>query len=279
MKHTNKRILAREILILFSCVISILLVWTIMWTINKININKSETIHNQINSITKKMDSINDQISIDSFEEIFEGKIPKKISEENKKDPLHLNFNDFAIIAEDFNAKKGNAIPIKVIPHPREIIFNLHLLRSILIESGFQFDENKTGETPNITFFDQSILMEINSEVIDNENLSKTKPYLYRIYNFLLEKKYLNVGFYEFYMELVEKPHLPPFSESWMENYKLREKEKKGLISSKAKIYNTAELNKAARSIGILILIVIYPFRLLSLLLLWSVKTLRQKQS
>jgi hypothetical protein len=152
----------------------------------------------------------------------------------------------------------------------------------LLKNSKFQYLNYGEGNIPPFLYFKvfiDSIQKELNNDTINLDNLSSTKPQLYKIYNFLTDKKKLTSSFQEFVLTINGMP-LPPADSTWtayQTDKKKKDNLKYELRKTNLNIYSSNDLTDMAKWISIIVLTIVYPFRFLYLLLRWAVKTLRQK--
>jgi hypothetical protein len=255
--QTNQKKIAKEILLLFSCTLLIGLIWVTFWLKNNYTINKVASLQNQVEVLTAKIDSIHS-----SF--------PKVI-------PF-----DSLVIWEDFGQP---LIDKNYIPMPQEVFGseldktrteNIRKLYRVLILQDFAFPQesfvsNHANLLPEVKFTEniEKELREVNGE----------KTILNKIYTFLRSKSNVKVNSEQFFFNIEGLP-LPPKYDSWMqyEKYKLEKNELVGKIKeTKTHIYSSNSLGEVIKFTSIIILLIVYPLRLVYFILKWSLRTLWQQ--
>lgn len=266
MKLTSKQKIAKEIIVFFISIVIIGLTWIVFYGINKLNINKVEKLHTEITILTHNLDSIQSTFPrVQTFDEMISGKIPVE----------YLIKDKFDIYIVDY-AKEKQLDEITTT--------NLRQLYRFLSLAGYpsfdlkKFDPDKylnnkkQNETsPTLSEFEKNIAQEFESAFPEKKKQKE-------IYDFLLSRKNITCRFEEFAFNLEGLP-LPPLHNIWVTYEKDKselEKNKNELTITQHKLYSQDDLKEIAKWISIIILTIIYPFRFIILLLVWSVKTLKQ---
>ncbi|MGC9375264.1 MAG: hypothetical protein ACP5DQ_09515 [Bacteroidales bacterium] len=270
MKQTTKRKIAKEIIIFFISAVIVGLIWTIFWGINQFNTHKSASLQAQITNLEHETDSIQASYSkVKTFSDLITGKVP---IEYLNADPT---WEEVLPIGQDkFTPKEQRAC-------------NIRELYKLLTTSKFKFsDDNFIPDFPSFQKdIEKELEIEPSSALRDslkkNVNVMATdsillQPSLSKIYNFLKKERFLSVDYNEF-ISTVDFYELLPDIGPLDEILKQKDKLENDLISSNDKVYSSNELNEIGKSLCIISLIIIYPFRFLFLMLVWAVRTLRQK--
>ncbi len=274
MRHSIKLRIAKEIIILFSSLLVIGLVWLITLTINHININRIDSLKIEIEFFNKTIDSIQSTFpKVKTLDKLFLGNVPK----------------DFYVETGD---KDEFGIPIRrLIKHDELEIWgdsfeedtqtnNLRLLYHILEKTNYPFDVSPFSkyDLPMFKDFRSDIKKELSGDPL---NLDKeTKPNLMRIFNFLKGKQYLKTEFNDFVVTIIGLP-LPPSHETWL-SY-LDNKDKLNtltaeLVVKQSKLISSDELEDIITLTIVLVAVVVYPVRLMILTLWWAIKTVRKPE-
>lgn len=270
MRQTIKRKIAKEIIIFFTSVLIVGLIWTFFWGINQFNIHKSTSLQTQITTLKHDIDSIRDTYSkVKSFADLITGKVPVEylIAVPAWEETLPIG-------QDQFTPKEQRAC-------------NIRQLYKLLTTSKFKFSDDSL--IPDFLSFQRDIENELeivpSSDLPDslkkNINVRATdsivlQPSLNKIYTFLKKEKYLSVDYIEF-VSTVDFYRLLPDIEPLDKILKQKDKLKNELISINEKVYSTNELNEIGKSLCLISLIIVYPFRFLFLMLVWAVRTVKQK--
>lgn len=297
MQPSTKRKIAKEIVILFSCVLVIGLTWTYFWIVNNGNINKSESLQKRIEILDHDIDSIKLSFpKAKTFDELFTDNLPDGFYEPldsklqklptgftlirnlRKYDPLEILGNDFENSTRTDNIRKlyqlldNSHYPFSVSPYNKY---------EMSVFPNFQKDIVQELEIVPSNDLPDSLKNNINLKEIDSIAIDSiaSKPQLNKIYSFLKEKKYLTVAFDEFALAIEELPLPPPHSTwtTYQSNNTKKEELKSELNTTHSKIYSSSRLTDIAKWISIIVLSIVYPLRALTSLLIWAFKTLREK--
>ena len=241
-----KRSIAIEVLILFSAVLLILLGYPVLWAINKFNLVKVENLQNQIKIRTHELDSIKVTFpKLLTFDEIIIGEVPIEYL---------ISTSD----AEIENSEK-----------------NIRQLYKLLSAFGYKFSDTKEIWKPKGWIPSEVFVKDIQREFTYNiDKMSELK----KIYNFLKKEKCIVIELDEFVFCLKGKPPHPPYSShlNYEKNKKQIDELKIELETAKSKVKSEDNKKEITNWIIITILALIYPFRFIFLLLLWSIKTVKQ---
>ncbi len=254
MKQVIKRIIAKEIIILFSSIVFIGLVWSILWLKNNYSINHLKKLKWETNLVTHKIDSLQATFS-------------KKRSLEK------------ILIPQNLPTTVSNALNLyielmKVAGKPEyEPNINIRMLYIVLKNSKYPFKLSPYSkyDIPTYNDFYKHVSNEFSKDLREKQELK-------RIYDFLISKKYISLGFEGFTYNL-QALKLPPKRDTMItfEKY-IKQKEilNSELNIAKTKVISKNDLLETIKWIGVIILIVVYPLRYSILLLRWALKTLRQ---
>lgn len=245
-KPKLKRTIAKEILILFFSAIAIGLVWTFFLGVNIFNTNKAERLEEQITTLTYEIDSlyaIREKCLVDI---LLINNLPKECFDDSGRLPLILTF----LSTTDSSERSAN-------------IYRLHKLLTDLKFSFF-----KDGLTPDLPTFNTNIEKELQADTLKHLQLKE-------IYFYLKEKNYIDVSYKDFYFTLDYYKLLPTQDEIDFPTTRRFEliREQQNI-----KIYTRDDFNNILKWLTIITLILIYPIRILILLLKWSFDIVRQKQ-
>lgn len=245
MKQSNKKILAKEIIIFFSAVVIIGLILITVEVVNQIRSNNVEKLQKQIAHLSNECDSIS---SLNwpkplSLEKMIVGEIPSKYYEIQNLDNRVI---DSSKVAE---------VQIKK-------LYNLLLV----LNYPFKGDSHWI---PSEVFVDN----------IKNEfkNLYKDRIELNKICKYLRDKKLIDIEDWLFVLNL-EGQSLPSSFSQLVEgsNYVTRIQKLESDIKNSNNILSESEMNSIMIFTCIFAIVIIYPFRFIVICIMWAIKQLKE---
>lgn len=255
MQQTIKRTIAKEIIILFSCIILIGLTWTIFLGANNYNIQKAESLSKEIFFLNQNIDSIQNTFA---KAKIFEDFIDKDIRDKYLKEKL--DYSDIINLSNETQQTISTY----------NIEQTIALLHKMNYPTPIRYMTK--GGLPVFKNIKEEILLELGKEINQMSELKK-------IYNFLINQRCIHIEFEVFVFSLQALP-LPPPHAVWT-NYQTTKKQKEELISKlnnvNSNINSPKHLTEIIKWISIILLSIVYPFRILILILAWAFKTVKQK--
>lgn len=280
MQQLTKRKIAKEIIIFFSSIILIGLVWTTFWVVNYTNINKSENINKQIDLATNNIDSIQSFFfKLITFRTLISGNVPAEILNILPPPP-----DGFPLPPPPDGFRPPPPDGFLGAEQQQQHYENLRQLFSVLIKAKYQFLEDSLSI--DFTIFKWEIISELTMD-------SSKQHSLINIYSFLKNQKYLKAEYKEFIFSLGALPQLPKgftFSLDELPQHPIsptmifykdeiinRAKLETELNVVEARVYSPNELNVIAIWFSIIVFSIVYPLRFLIILLSWSIRTLKQK--
>jgi hypothetical protein len=275
MKKSMKRKIAKEVITFFTSVFLVALIYTILGVVNFDREKNVSRLKQKIVLLNHEIDSIKLQFPR-----------AKTISQ------IFSNDSAFYDLEQD---KRNQYVPTEaLITLGEPETSNIQYIYSFLSYCGFNFFYSNQINTIKpahnagsidapqfviFTFFMDSVAKELSANSVNLDDLSKRAQYLKRMYDFLVAKRKIIVGFPEFFSVLKGIPPTP--SSAMWSAFQYKEKEKSDLqiklLNTSSKILSQRELNNKIFWISLIILIMIYPLRFVFLLLEWSFKTLKQK--
>ena len=98
MQQSRKRLIAKEILILFSGLFIIALIWVCFWGINVFNSQSLIRTQNQIDAKNQKIDSLHSTFpKEDSFQDLITGEVPVEFLIEENEPSKEISIQDYNI--------------------------------------------------------------------------------------------------------------------------------------------------------------------------------------
>jgi len=279
MQQSIKRKIAKEIIIFFSSILVIGLTWTIFWTVNKVNISKTESLQDEIKTLNHAIDSIKLSFpKAKTFQEIFLGNVPGEFYEKTG------DFDDFGVPIIRSLKQSAELPSLAELNEENKFkktrTINFRKLFNILDKSRYPFAVSSFSkyDMPIFQDFEKALIKELEGDTLNLDSISLTKPKLKKIFDFLKENKYLTVNFDEFVLTIEELP-LPPPHSTWTiyQSDKIKKEELKPQLNRiHSNIYSASQLANIAIWISIIVLSIVYPIRALTFLLIWAFKTIRQ---
>lgn len=271
MRHSVKLRIAKEIIILFSSLLLIGVVWLLTLAINHININRIASLKIEIELFNKTIDSIQSTFpKVQTLDRLFLSNVPKDFYiETGDKDEFGIpikrlvKYDELKILGDSFEEDIQTT--------------NLRVLYHILEKSDYPFEVSPFNkyDLPMFKDFQDNIKKELSGDTL---NLDKeTKPNLERIFYFLKGKQYLKTEFSDFVVTIVGLP-LPPSHETWLSYLDKKDKLETltaELILKKAKLIPVDHITNLTI---VLVAVIVYPVRLIILTLWWAIKTVRRPE-
>lgn len=249
MKKSNKRILAKEIIIFFSAVAIVGLVCLVFLSIDRLTVHKSQKLRVELSQLTISSDSI---VSLFpkaiSFEEMIIGELPKEYK-------IIQSWDDYIVSIDS----------------SKIVEMQLNKLYNLLKASKYNFKPVDSGWIPPEVFFKN-----IRDELNDKEWKNKTE--LKRIYKFLIDRNYIKVSFEQFVFNLEGYP-LPPDDKlytKYTNSKKEIEATNRNIKIINAKILKGDDIENLTLSTFLILIIIIYPLRFIVLSIIWAIKTLKE---
>lgn len=277
MQQSTKRKIAREIVILFSSILVIGMIWAFFWLVNNVNIKKTESLQQEIEILNNDIDSIKLSFpKAKTFEGLFLGKVPDEFYEKTG------DFDDLGVPIR--RLKQSADLPsLAEINEENEFrktrTINFRKLFEILEKSRYPFSVSPINkfDMPIFQDFEADMNEELEGDTLNLDSISSTKPKLKKIFDFLKEKKYLAVDFDEFVLTIYELPLPPPHSTwtTYQSDMTKKEELKSELAKTNSKINSSSRLTDILKWISIIVFSLIYPLRLVISLLFWAVRTLK----
>jgi len=272
MKQTTKRKIAREIVILFSCVALIGLTWVIFWTINEFHISRAKKLEKKASTLSHDIDSIQTTFSKSKqFEKMLDVKnVPTEYFNKGRP-PLillpEIILDESSIQHTSFVNERRLFLLLQKLNSP----FDMDSIDMFAKFGGYKVNPFSKLQEPVPFDTLRSISTKFETDFPEREELK-------RYYDFLKTKNCISVSFKEFCFTMHGLP-LPPSQDVltvYEKNNKEFEEANKDLNETKYKIYSSGDMTDIAKWISIIVLTLVYPLRYLFLLLKWAVKTLRQ---
>ena len=257
----TKKEIAREIIIFFGSLLLIVLAWVYLYTVNKIYSNKRDNIKKQIIYSNHKIDSLQATFpQSKTFKEVIIDK--------------NAPFNPDIYLAEKSWGKYRLPLPEEILGTNLDEITssNLRKLYKLLeiLEYPKDIDYLNADGLPVFKNIKRIIPAELKKS-------SQEMKELQSIHQFLKDKKFMKASFNEFIFTLQGLP-LPPPHNKWEEYNKQKDSINNlnaELRKVNSKIRPNNNIQFTIKWLGIIIFSLIYPLRLVILLLFWAIRTLK----
>lgn len=277
MKEITKKKVAREIIILFICSALIVLSWIMLWSINELRISTAKKTEKKILILSHDIDSIQTKFSKSIyFEEMLDRKnVPTNYFNKGRPPLIIPPYNFFSddIILDEFSVQQTS-------------FFNERRLFLLLQKLKPPFEINSIDPFAKFDGFKISVFSKLQEPIpfdtlqIISKNFETNFPQkekLKRYFDFLKTKNCIIVSFKEFCFTMQGLP-LPPTTSTTTvyEKYRKEFREAtKEIKETKHKITSKNNILDIIKWIFIIIFTVVYPFRLLFILLRWALRTLK----
>lgn len=245
MEQSVKREIAKEIIILLSSVIFILVGVAIVWVVREININRKEYWKKEIVSLKLRIDSVElSYPKTNSFYSMFTTGLFSRVRYESQRS-----------LDELYQDESWPDEPTTT---------NLKRLYKTLEQSGYPFN--------GVSFND------FKKEIVEELKIDR-KPNLSTYFSFLREKINGNITFDEFISTIKGLPF--PMPETTLERltrttrYRV-EQLKLDVIGISRRIYSSSQMMDIAQWLGFITLTIVYPIRGVIISVIWAVRTLKR---
>lgn len=277
MQHKTKRTIAREVLILFSCILIIGLSWITILVSNRFNENKQENLQIKVDLLSREITNIkSDSYYKTSLISKFRGKVPVEIWTKSLAFYSEVLRPDILDHPKPNNSKPEWIRKVYNAYYEQDKKKYLEELQEEKLNDKIQL-YNLLNVT-NFSCYDSSKSIISNYQAfcnnINNENS------LRKIYNYLIMKKYIDINFNEFVHIVNAEPYF--HSQSSLLKYndaiKRREEMYSEIDKTRSNIFLSTEIDKSIKLLSIYLLIAIYPLRAMALSVRWAFRTLKEKQ-
>lgn len=273
MQQQIKRRIAKEVILFFASVFIVFLIWLGFWINNKYFINQFENLQNQIPSLQNFIDSTNATFpKAKTFDQMLGEGVPSQYFIDRKPNPFDDTAENKSPKIIDPKDESSIAKAIYYESFDKYLTVNLIKLYRLLNILNYPFNSSLFKKDELVSF--KNFKEKISDDIDDYYNRKELK----KIYEFLKIRKCVNVTFNHFAYNIKDfrTPNHEPITALEDSTLKL-EQIKKEIIGPSYRIRSDKELKKIGIQIGLIVMSIVYPFRFLVLLLVWAIKTLKQK--